>query len=45
MHMYHWFTLLYTWGKHNIVNQLHSNKKILNNINVCVLLKKNTSDS
>ena len=27
--MYNWFTLLYTWSKHNIVNQLYSNRKKL----------------
>ena len=26
MHMYNWFTLLYTLNWHNIVNQLYSNK-------------------
>jgi len=26
MYMYNWFTLLYTWNEHNIVNQLYSNK-------------------
>ena len=25
--MYNWWTLLYTWNYHNIVNQLYSNKK------------------
>lgn len=28
MYMYHWFTLLYTWNQHNIVNQLYSNKNL-----------------
>ena len=27
MYMYNWFTLLYTWNKHNIVNELLSNKE------------------
>ena len=26
--MYNWITLLYTWNKHNIVNQLYPNKII-----------------
>ena len=26
MYMYNWFTLLYIWNKHNIVNQLYFNK-------------------
>ena len=26
MYMYNWYTLLYTWYQHNIVNQLYSNK-------------------
>ena len=26
VYMYNWFTLLYTWNWHNIVNQLYSNK-------------------
>ena len=25
MYMYNWFTLLYTWNEHNIINQLYSN--------------------
>ena len=24
--MYNWFTFLYAWNQHNIVNQLYSNK-------------------
>ena len=31
MYMYNWFTLLYTWNWHNIVNQLYSNKNFLKN--------------
>ena len=26
VYMYNWFTLLYTWNQHNIVDQLYSNK-------------------
>ena len=29
MYMYNWFTLLYTWNRQNIVNQLYSNKIFL----------------
>ena len=28
MYMYNWFTLLYTWNEHNIVNQLYFNKNL-----------------
>ena len=31
MYMYNWFTLLYTWNQHNIVNLLYSNKNFLKN--------------
>ena len=30
MYMYNWFTLLYTWNDHNIINQLYSNRKFKN---------------
>ena len=26
MYMYNWFTLLYAWNLHNVVNQLYSDK-------------------
>ena len=29
--MHKWITLLYTWNKHNIVNQLYTNIKFLKN--------------
>ena len=28
-YMYDWFTLLYTWNEHSVVNQLYSNKNFL----------------
>lgn len=37
--MYNWFTLLYTWKQHKIINQLKSNK-IKNQKNVKQTKKK-----
>ena len=31
MCVYNWFTLLYTWNEHNIVDQLYSNKNFKEN--------------
>ena len=39
--LYNWFTLLYTWSKHNIVNQLYSNKnKIFLKIHIWAVDRK-----
>ena len=41
--MHNWFTLLYTWNQHNIVNQLYFNKKsVLNNKNYSLKKLENT---
>ena len=43
--MHNWFTLLYTWNQHNIVNQLYFNKKsVLNKINYSLKKLENTQD-
>ena len=38
IYIYIWFTLLYTWNKHNIVNQLYSNNYFKKNFSfyLCV---------
>ena len=32
MYMHNWFTLLYSWKQHKIINQLKSNKNLKKNV-------------